>query len=88
MQHRRLLQAYATWQVLRRLRRRAPLLIIAGKQDPLVGWENAQLLRDAASGPTELHVFEEGNHSCQNIPHKAMPLQFIFLSKHLHEGTV
>lgn len=64
-----------------------PLLIIAGKQDPLVGWENAELLRDAAAGPTELHVFDEGNHSCQNIPHKAMPLQFIFLSKHLTEGT-
>jgi 2,6-dihydroxypseudooxynicotine hydrolase len=64
-----------------------PLLIIAGKQDPLVGWENAELLRDAASGPTELHIFDEGNHSCQNIPHKAMPLQFIFLSQHLHEGT-
>jgi dipeptidyl aminopeptidase/acylaminoacyl peptidase len=62
-----------------------PLLIIAGKQDPLVGWENAQLLRDAAAGPTELHVFEEGNHSCQNIPHKVMPLQFIFLRKHLQE---
>jgi len=64
-----------------------PLLIIAGKQDPLVGWENAQLLRDAAAGPTELHVFDEGNHSCQNIPHKVMPLQYIFLARHLHEGT-
>ena len=64
-----------------------PLLIIAGKQDPLVDWENAELLRDAASGPTELHVFDEGNHSCQNIPHKVMPLQHIFLSKHLHGGT-
>jgi 2,6-dihydroxypseudooxynicotine hydrolase len=65
-----------------------PLLVIAGKQDPLVGWENAQLLYDAASGPKELHIFDEGNHSCQNIPHKAMPLQFIFLKKHLQEGTV
>jgi 2,6-dihydroxypseudooxynicotine hydrolase len=60
-----------------------PLLIIAGKQDPLVGWQNAQQLRDAAGGPTELHVFEEGNHSCQNIPHKVMPLQFLFLMQHL-----
>ena len=37
--------------------------------------------------PTELHVFDEGNHSCQNIPHKVMPLQYIFLAKHLHGGT-
>ena len=64
-----------------------PLMIIAGKQDPLVSWENAELLREAASGPTELHVFDEGNHSCQNIPHKVMPLQYIFLTQHLHEGT-
>ncbi len=64
-----------------------PLLVVAGKQDPLVHWENAQLLADAASGPTELHVFDEGNHSCQNIPHKAIPLQFIFLAKHLTEGV-
>jgi dipeptidyl aminopeptidase/acylaminoacyl peptidase len=65
-----------------------PLLVIAGKQDPLVGWENAQLLHEAARGPKELHVFDEGNHSCQNIPHKVMPLQYIFLRKHLLEGTV
>lgn len=64
-----------------------PLLIIAGKQDPLVDWRNAEMLRDAASGPTELHVFDEGNHSCQNIPHKVMPLQFIFLAKHLKQGV-
>lgn len=60
-----------------------PLLIITGKQDPLVGWENAQQLYDATGGPKELHVFEEGNHSCQNIPHKAMPPQFQFLTRHL-----
>ena len=60
-----------------------PLLIIAGKQDPIVGWENAQQLHDAAGGPTELHVFDEGNHSCQNIPHKVLPLQYLFLTKHL-----
>jgi 2,6-dihydroxypseudooxynicotine hydrolase len=66
---------------------RCPLLVIAGGKDPLVGAENAQLLYDAASGPKELHIFDEGNHSCQNIPHKVMPLQFIFLRKHLQEGA-
>lgn len=60
-----------------------PLLVIAGKRDPLVGWDSAQRLYDAAAGPKEIHVFDEGNHSCQNIPHKVMPLQYIFLSDSL-----
>ena len=64
-----------------------PLLIIGGKQDPLVHWDNQQKLSEAASGPVELHIFDEGNHSCQNIPHKVMPLQYVFLTKHLVEGT-
>jgi dipeptidyl aminopeptidase/acylaminoacyl peptidase len=64
-----------------------PLLVIGGKQDPLVHWDNQQMLYDAASGPKELHIFDEGNHSCQNIPHKVMPLQYIFLKTHLTGGT-
>jgi dipeptidyl aminopeptidase/acylaminoacyl peptidase len=60
-----------------------PLLVIGGKQDPLVHWENSQMLAEAAGGPTEVHIFEEGNHSCQNIPYKVVPLQLNFLKKHL-----
>ncbi|MGH2820625.1 MAG: alpha/beta hydrolase family protein [Actinomycetota bacterium] len=60
-----------------------PLLVVGGKRDPIVHWENSQMLADAAGGPTELHLFEEGNHSCQNIPYKAVPLQLNFLRKHL-----
>jgi dipeptidyl aminopeptidase/acylaminoacyl peptidase len=64
-----------------------PLLVMGGKQDPLVHWENQQMLYDAAGGPKELHIFDEGNHSLQNIPHKFLPLQFIFLKRHLAEGS-
>jgi dipeptidyl aminopeptidase/acylaminoacyl peptidase len=60
-----------------------PLLVIGGKQDPIVHWENSKMLHDAARGPKELHLFDEGNHSCQNIPHKVMPLQYIFLMRNL-----
>jgi dienelactone hydrolase len=60
-----------------------PLLAIGGRRDPIVGWENSQMLHDAASGPKELHIFEEGNHSCQNIPYKVVPLQLNFLRRHL-----
>ena len=62
---------------------KCPLLTIAGKQDPLVHWDNAQMLHDAASGPKELHIFEEGNHSCMNIAYKVTPIQCIFLGRNL-----
>lgn len=60
-----------------------PLLVIAGRLDPLVHWENSQRLYDAARGPKAIHIFEEGNHSCQNIPYKVGPRQAQFLGKHL-----
>jgi dipeptidyl aminopeptidase/acylaminoacyl peptidase len=60
-----------------------PLLVIGGKKDPIVHWKNSQMLAEAAGGPTELHLFEEGNHSCQNITYKVVPLQLNFLKKHL-----
>jgi dienelactone hydrolase len=62
---------------------KCPLLSMGGKRDPLVSWENAQLLYDAASGPKALHIFDDGNHSLMNIPHKVMPLQVQFLRAHL-----
>ncbi|HEX6446787.1 MAG TPA: alpha/beta fold hydrolase [Streptosporangiales bacterium] len=60
-----------------------PLLAIGGRRDPLVHWENSKLLYDAARGPKELYVFDEGNHSCQNIPYKVTPRQMQFLKKYL-----
>jgi dipeptidyl aminopeptidase/acylaminoacyl peptidase len=60
-----------------------PLLVIGGKRDPIVHWENSQMLYDAAAGPKELLLFEDGNHSCQNIPYKVLPRQYNFLRKHL-----
>jgi dipeptidyl aminopeptidase/acylaminoacyl peptidase len=60
-----------------------PLMSLAGKRDPLVSADHAQRIYDAASGPKVLHVFEDGNHSLMNIPHKVMPLQLQFLRAHL-----
>jgi dipeptidyl aminopeptidase/acylaminoacyl peptidase len=60
-----------------------PLMSMGGGKDPLVSAENAQMLYDAASGPKELHVFDEGNHSLMNIPHKVLPPQYQFLRAHL-----
>jgi alpha-beta hydrolase superfamily lysophospholipase len=45
----------------------APLLIIFGRGDRLIPWQNAERLRDAAGGPVELLILEAGNHGCANV---------------------
>lgn len=45
----------------------APLLIVFGRQDRLIPWENAARLRDAVAGPVELLMLEDGNHGCANV---------------------
>lgn len=50
-----------------------PLLVVFGKQDRLVPWQQAERL--AAEAPNaELVMFPEGNHVCNNIPYKYRPL--------------
>ncbi|AQA03861.1 alpha/beta hydrolase [Mycobacterium sp. MS1601] len=45
----------------------APLLIVFGRKDRLIPWEQAVKLRDAVSGPVELLMLEDGNHGCANV---------------------
>jgi 2,6-dihydroxypseudooxynicotine hydrolase len=57
--------------VLYRLRQ--PLLVVFGKLDRLIPWQQAE--RAAAEAPdAQLVMFEEGNHVCNNIPYKYRPL--------------
>ena len=43
-----------------------PLFIVAGKQDRLVPWQDAERLAREASGPVELLVIDDGNHVANN----------------------
>ena len=67
----------AAWRI------NCPLQVIHGKQDPITHWQEAERIYNEASGPKELHLFEEGNHVCNNIPYKANPIQYDFLATHL-----
>ena len=50
-----------------------PLLVVFGKLDRLIPWEQAE--RMAAEAPLgELVMYPEGNHVCNNIPYKYRPL--------------
>jgi alpha-beta hydrolase superfamily lysophospholipase len=45
----------------------APLLIVFGRQDRLIPWQQAEQLRDAVRGPVELLMIEHGNHGCADV---------------------
>lgn len=52
---------------------RQPLLVVFGKRDRLIPWQQAE--RVAAEAPqAELVMYPEGNHVCNNIPYKYRPL--------------
>jgi len=59
-----------------------PLLVITGKHDRLVFWEESKKI--AAEAPNSTWVlFEEGNHVCNNIPYKYRPLAADWLREQL-----
>ncbi len=60
-----------------------PLLVLHGKRDPLIPWEQGQRIVEEASGPKEFVLFEEGGHSMSNIPYKSGPLASDWLAGQL-----
>jgi dipeptidyl aminopeptidase/acylaminoacyl peptidase len=45
----------------------APLLIVFGRKDRLIPWQQAEKLRASVAGPVELLMLEDGNHGCANV---------------------
>ena len=45
----------------------APLLLVFGRLDRLIPWEQAEKVRAAVAGPVELLMLEDGNHGCANV---------------------
>src|SRR5436190_1318250 len=68
----------AFWQ-----RIRCPLLIVFGAGDRIIPPAEGERLARAAGGPTELVVFEDGNHVCFNISYKFRPLTADWLAEQL-----
>lgn len=61
----------------------APLLIVFGRLDRLIPWENAVRLRDGVSGPVQLLMLEDGNHGCANVSPQHRPLTADWLAARL-----
>jgi 2,6-dihydroxypseudooxynicotine hydrolase len=60
-----------------------PLLIIHGKLDRLIPWQQAHQIVDAVGKNAELVMFEQGNHVCNNIPYLYRPLTADWLKEKL-----
>jgi pimeloyl-ACP methyl ester carboxylesterase len=60
-----------------------PLLIIQGKLDRLIPWEQAHKIVNAVGPNAELALFEGGNHVCNNIPYVYRPLTADWLKEKL-----
>jgi len=60
-----------------------PLLIIHGKLDRLIPWQQAYRIVDAVGPNAELAMFENGNHVCNNIPYIYRPLNADWLKEKL-----
>jgi 2,6-dihydroxypseudooxynicotine hydrolase len=60
-----------------------PLLIIHGKLDRIIPWEQAHKIVEAVGANAELAMFENGNHVCNNIPFVYRPLTADWLKEKL-----
>lgn len=60
-----------------------PLLIIHGKLDRLIPWQQAHKIVDAVGSNAKLAMFENGNHVCNNIPFIYRPLTADWLKEKL-----
>jgi dienelactone hydrolase len=59
-----------------------PGLMITGKLDRVIPWEQTKRIADEAPATTFV-LYEEGNHVCNNIPYKYRPLVADWLRKEL-----
>jgi 2,6-dihydroxypseudooxynicotine hydrolase len=61
-----------------------PFLVVFGKLDRLIPWQQAE--RVAAEAPhAELVMYPDGNHVCNNIPYKYRPLVADWMQERLRD---
>ncbi len=64
-----------------------PLLILHGKLDPLIPWQQGERIVAEARGPKQFVLFDEGNHALNNIGYKANTLAVDWLAEQLGGTT-
>ena len=59
------------------------MLIVAGRQDNIVGWQGARQLADETGGAARLLLLDEGNHGCANLPYLHRPYSADWMARQL-----
>ncbi len=82
---RKLLDASTLEGVIERMTR--PLLVVHGARDNIAPVESARRIYESAPGPKRWVLYPEGNHVCNNIPHKYRPLVADWLAEQVAAGV-
>ena len=61
---------------------RAPCLVVTGRRDRVIAWEQTKRIADAVPG-AEWVLYDDGTHVCNNIPYKYRPLVADWMHAHL-----
>ena len=77
----RMAQAYTLKGLLGRLT--CPFLVVHSGMDDVCPIESSERMRAEAGGPTELALYPEGNHVCDNIAYKVRPLMADWMAARL-----
>ncbi len=59
-----------------------PCLVVTGKLDRVIAWEQTRRIADAVAG-AEWVLYDDGTHVCNNIPYKYRPLVADWMRAHL-----
>jgi 2,6-dihydroxypseudooxynicotine hydrolase len=62
---------------------KAPLLVVHSQGDTISPYENAVRIAREAGGPTELVLYPEGNHVCDNVAYKVRPMMADWMARQL-----
>jgi 2,6-dihydroxypseudooxynicotine hydrolase len=67
---------------------RLPFLVVFGKQDRLIPYQQAErLYAEIRAADKQLEMYEDGNHVVNNIPYAYRPLVADWVADHLHAAT-
>jgi dienelactone hydrolase len=61
----------------------APLLVVAGRRDRIIPWQQAARLADEAAGPAELLLLDQGGHGCANVSYRHRPYSADWMARQL-----
>jgi dipeptidyl aminopeptidase/acylaminoacyl peptidase len=60
-----------------------PLLVVIGRQDRIIPWQQARRVVDEVGDNAELMLLEDGNHGCANVPYKHRPRSADWMAEQL-----